>query len=286
MSDLVIGYAILALTAAGLFLATCQFARGWSSRACNWMAVGVVALLFVYIRTLWYDVRLADILPFPNLIVLGNWLPLFAAVMTGLVWRQTPGAPLRRSYTTLLLAGAGSLAAVFPLLGSSPQCGDRWDKLGTCLQTTKFSCSPAAAATLLKRHGIAASEQEMAELCLTRHGTSWQGLYRGLKLKTAGTGWDVEICRSSPADLARNCNSPMILSVGLDGSAPADTEFTREFGWIPGVNHSVVLEGFSSSGCAVIADPSQEMSREHWDQGTLAALTRGNAFRLVRRQGR
>ena len=35
------------------------------------------------------------------------------------------------------------------------------------------------------------TEQEMAELCLTRHGTSWQGLYRGLKLKTAGTGWDV-----------------------------------------------------------------------------------------------
>ena len=33
----------------------------------------------------------------------------------------------------------------------------------------------------------------MAELCLTRRGTSWMGLYRGLKLKTEGTPWKVEM---------------------------------------------------------------------------------------------
>jgi hypothetical protein len=283
MSDLLIGYVILAVAAAGLFVLTCWLARNWSRWARNWAAVGLVALLFVYIRTLWYDARLADLLPYSNLIVLGNWLPLFAAVLMGLVWWQTHGAILRRSYTSLLLVGAGTLAAVYPLLGNVPTCGNRWDQLDTCLQTTKFSCSPAAAATLLKRHGIEASEQEMAELCLTRHGTSWQGLYRGLKLKTVGTQWDVQLCRCSPADLAQYCTSPMILSVGLDGTAPADTEFTREFGWVPGVNHSVILEGFSTSGCAVIADPSQEMSREHWDAETLTALSRGQSFRLVRR---
>jgi len=75
----------------------------------------------------------------------------------------------------------------------------------------------------------------------------------------------------------------MILSVGLDGAAPADSEFTREFGWVPGVNHSVVLEGFSSNHCANIADPAQEMSREQWDAKTLRTLWRGCAFRLVRR---
>jgi hypothetical protein len=125
----------------------------------------------------------------------------------------------------------------------------------------------------------------MAHLCVTRQGTSWQGLYRGLKLKTAGTNWDVQVCHWSPADLEQNYSSPMILSVGLDGAA-SDPEFTREFGWIPGVNHSVILEGFSTTHCAIIADPSQEMSREHWDYETLQTLSRGHAFRLVRRSSR
>ena len=90
------------------------------------------------------------------------------------------------------------LAATWPLLGRTPACSERWDELGTCLQTTDYTCSPACAATLLKKYGIAATEQEMAELCLTRRGTSWQGLYRGLKLKTAGTDWDVAGLPAAP----------------------------------------------------------------------------------------
>ena len=178
---------------------------------------------------------------------------------------------------------AGTLAAVYPLLGATPVCGDHWDKLGTCLQTTRHTCSAACAAMLLKKHGIDASEQEMANLCLTRRGTSWQGLYRGLKLKTAGTHWDVEVCQGPVDVVARNCGGPMILSVGLAAGAPENAEFTREFGWVPGVNHSVVLEGVRSGGVVVIADPSQEMTREHWDRETLTTLWRGTALRLVRR---
>jgi len=201
MSDLIVGYVIIACAAAGLFVLTCWGTRSWTPRHCELAAVAVVVLLIAYIRTLWYDTRLAELLPYPNLIVVGNWLPLFAAVLAGLVWRRTAGAIVRRSHTTVELALAGSLAAVFPLLGSVPDCENHWDKLGTCLQTTRYTCSPAAAATLLRKHGIESTEQEMAELCLTRHGTSWQGLYRGLKLKTAGTPWDVEVCRCSADDL-------------------------------------------------------------------------------------
>jgi hypothetical protein len=74
----------------------------------------------------------------------------------------------RRSYTAALLAGVAGLAAVIPLLGNVPKCGEHWDRLGTCLQTTRYTCSPAAAATLLRKYDIDATEQEMAELCLTR----------------------------------------------------------------------------------------------------------------------
>jgi hypothetical protein len=57
---------------------------------------------------------------------------------------------------------------------------------GACVQSSVYSCAPAAAASLLWHHGIAADEREMAELCLTRPGlggTSECGLMRGLRKK-------------------------------------------------------------------------------------------------------
>jgi hypothetical protein len=282
MVDLVIGLTVLALLAVGLFLLTAGASRRVSPLTCDIAAVLVVAGLFFYIRHLWYDPRLASWLPVSSLIVVGNWLPLFAAVIAGLVWRRTAHLGHRRLFTVAELSMCSALAAAFPLVGSAPRCENQWDKLGTCLQTTDRTCSPACAATLLSRHGIAATEQEMAELCLTRRGTNWQGLYRGLKLKTAGTPWDVEVI-SGPADRLAQLGGPAILSVGLADSASANTDFTREFGWVPGVNHSVVLDGFSTLGYAQIADPAMPMCREQWDEETLRTLWRGHAIRLVPR---
>lgn len=283
MSDLVVGYAAIAAGAVGVFLLTAWSARRLSPRGIDLLTVLLVAFLFLYIQQVWYRPALAGWLPFSNLIVVGNWLPLFSAAIAGLVWRRTADAPARRSLTITALTGCAILAAVFPLLGNVPQCEDRWDRLGTCLQTTHQTCSAACAATLLKRYGIDATEQEMAELCLTRRGTSWQGLYRGLKLKTEGTDWDVQVAECTADDLASMHAGPLILSVGLAADAPANTDFTREFGWVPGVNHSVVLEKYERGDAAVISDPSQEMSREHWDPSTLRTLFRGTVLRLVPR---
>jgi hypothetical protein len=56
---------------------------------------------------------------------------------------------------------------------------------GVCHQTSGYSCSAASAAMLLDRHGIRATEREMAELCVTCNatGTTQSGLMRGLRLK-------------------------------------------------------------------------------------------------------
>jgi predicted double-glycine peptidase len=60
---------------------------------------------------------------------------------------------------------------------------------GVCHQTSGYSCGPASAAMLLHRHGVDATEREMADLCVTRSGgtkmsgTSDSGLMRGLRLK-------------------------------------------------------------------------------------------------------
>lgn len=50
------------------------------------------------------------------------------------------------------------------------------------------------------------------------------------------------------------------------------------------MNHSVILHGFTSFGSAIIADPTQELCREQWDEDTLKILWRGYAIRLVERQ--
>lgn len=284
MSDLALGYVIIAALAAGLFLLTFTASRRLSPAAGSLATAIVVALLFVYIRTLWSDVRLVRWLPVTNLIVVGNWLPLFAAALAGLVWQSTSLSRLRRSLATVGLVGAGAIAACYPLAGSTPTCGDRWDRLGMCVQTTRVTCSPAAAATLLRHYGIATSEQEMARLCLTRHGTSWQGLYRGLKLKTAGTRWEVRLVAMTADELLQPRTTPLLLSVGIGRGADVDREFTREFGWLPGVNHSVVLLGVNGHRSATIADPAFEMCREQWDAGTLRTLWQGYAFELVPRE--
>ncbi len=282
-SDLILGCTIVAALAAGLFLWTVRATCGFPSRTMNLLAILSASALLWYIQNLWYDVRLALWMPVAALVVLGNWLPLFAAVLAGLAWRSASGSRWRQVLLTGAMLATGSFALAYPLLGSAPKCGHKWDKLGTCLQTTKLTCSPACAATLLAQHGIESSEQEMAELCLTRQGTSWQGLYRGLKLKTAGTPWDVQIVCCRPDELPQHATGPMILSVGLEAGERADTDFTREFGWVPGVNHSVIVTGFTRSGVATIADPSIEMSREQWDRPMLATLWRGYAIRLVPR---
>jgi hypothetical protein len=281
--DLAWGFALMGALAAVLFLASAALARRLSRPAVTGLAIFVVGALLLYIRSIWYDVRIAHWLPFSNLIVVGNWLPLLAAVLAGLAWEQARESSWRRFGFTAALGLTAGYALFYPVLGSVPKCEDRWDWMGNCLQTTNFTCSAASAATLLKAHGIQASEQEMADLCLTRRGTSWQGLYRGLKLKTAGTKWDVQVVACSCEELPGLHERPMIISVGLDSSAPGDTDFTREFGWVPGVNHSVILHGFTNFGCAVIADPTQELSREQWDEETLKVLWRGYAIRLVER---
>lgn len=157
----------------------------------------VVAGLLCYVYEFWYDIRVALLVPTSNLIVVGNWLPMFAGLLAAVVWNSTPIGVVRRSLCLFGLAAAAGYALVHPLLGEAPHCGNQWDHEGHCRQTTSRTCSPAAAATLLARYGIPATEQEMAELCLTRQGTSWQGLYRGLKLKTAASDFNVQVVQGN-----------------------------------------------------------------------------------------
>jgi len=108
------------------------------------------------------------------------------------------------------------------------------------------------------------------------------GLYRGLKLKTKGTKWDVELVRCSADEVHKYADVPMIADVGLEANAPIDAAFRNEFGWAPGIRHSVVLLLSGNHRLSVI-DPSPQIGREEWSDEGLQLLWRGHGLRLVSR---
>ena len=282
MADLYWAVVLMAALAGAAFWLSFQGTRSAPRWVCDALAAATILGVIVYARYVWQSPRLATFLPYSCLIVLGNWFLPAMGFLAGLVWRRVPGGLARKSVSFAALAITGSYATLSPLLGVAPSCGNRWEH-GVCLQTTQKTCTAACAATLLAAHEIPATEKEMAGLCLTREGTTWQGLYRGLKLKTAGTRWDVQVVQCDAAELPQLAGGPMILSVGLERDSRVDAGYQTEWGWTPGMWHSVVLRGFDRSGRAEIADPTPDSTFERWEPDTLRVLWRGTALRLVER---
>lgn len=280
MGDLFLGLLILVVVSTATFGFGRAIGRRVSPRVANRLSFLAVATTVGYIGFVWDQTLLVRWLPFSNLIVIGNWFPIEASFLGGLAWTQSLIPIWRRGLTVAALHLAAAFVVLSPLLGTAPCCGDAWSE-GVCLQTTRSTCSAASAATLLKMHGIHATEQEMAELCLTRRGTNWMGLYRGLKKKTAGTDWDVEVFTGS-ADELQLLGSPAILSVGLARVDQADLFFQTELGWRLGMRHSVVLLKFVTD-LVEIGEPTPDAGRERWTINDLHELYLGQGMRLVRR---
>ncbi len=221
-------------------------------------------------------------LPLSNAIILGNALPLAAAVLCGVLvgrptiprWRSAPLA-------AFLLAGTW-WSVLINFLPSPVASEDRWTAEGVCLQTSEASCSAAAAATLLRHHGIVTAEAEMMRLCLTRSsGTPSLGMYRGLKLKTQGTEWRVQIVRGTARQLLDQLNSPVLLRMRL----PREPSWVgRLLGWtglLPDPGHAVVLFEATDDGRLWVADPST--GKHRWRAEDFLPRWRGEGVRLVRR---
>jgi len=282
MNDLWLAAAVMAAVTFALFFAGLALGRRLSPRAGAALAFGVCAFIVGFTFHLSDKIVLARLLPFSSVIVLGDWLPPAVALLAGLAWRRMPGGPWRKAVLVVPLVAICGLRSYGRLFGDVPPLGQaRW-KAGVCRQTSQASCSPAAAATLLAARGIDATEAEMAALCLTRDaGTSMLGLYRGLKLKTRGTRWDVEAFRGDIESLRRE-PGPVILSVRLDPGPGVDARYQQLWGWAPGVNHTVVFFGFAGDGKTDVGDPA--IGREHWREEDVRVLWHGEGIRLVSRE--
>lgn len=223
----------------------------------------------------------ARIVPVSACIVYTNLAPVFSGLGAGWGWRL-PHTPAWRRAGLAAILGISSLAAVFwPLLlialRPPPVGHDVW-KEGVALQTSWATCSPAAAATLLNAEGIEVSEREMIPLCLTdRSGTSTLGLYRGIKLVADRNGREVEIVAPDLATLLEDDDWPVLLAVQLPYGVD-DRRYADEWGWIPGMGHSVVVLGSVPGGGVIVGDPS--VGLERWSAADLEVLWHGNGVRV------
>jgi len=285
MKDLYIGLAIMFCVSLVVLLCTVKWTRPMKTRAVTLTGVLAATLMLAYLRFAWKTALLVTLLPFSSIVILSNWFPPAAAFLAGITWTHGYGTRKRRVLFGLTLYAIALYSSVVPLLGHPPDCRNRWQMrpefpYPMARQTSGYSCTAAAAATLLRMNGIPAEESEMAQLCLTRMGTTWQGLYRGLKLKTAGLPFRIEVIECPLQDLGNHLAAPAIISVGIDASLPYSPEYVETKGWQPGMRHSVVLLGFQpNSDRAVVADPS--VGFEQWTPRDMQTLWRGRAVCLV-----
>ncbi len=280
MTDLYAGSAILAVVSQFILLATIWLTRNITKREATAVGVVVALLIICYLRFIWKSSVLAEYLPYSSIVVLSNWFPPAAAFLAGITWTHGYGSKLRRVLFGGILFATSCWSVASPILGKPPVCKNVWDTDWVCRQTSRYTCTPASAAMLLSWYKIPAEESEMAELCLTRKGTTWQGLFRGLTIKTLGKPFRVRVVECEWDELSDKLTGPSILSVGIDPSKPFPEIYTKHWGWMPGVRHSVMLRDILPDGRLAIADPA--VGVEYWNNVDLKTLFRGRFITLER----
>ncbi len=281
MADLVRGLLILAGVSLVIFITSAQIARRVSSRVSTMMAAVACIFMVVFSLTVHGKLVIAQWLPLSNAIILGNLLPPGAALLTGVLSgrRSIPG--WRRWLLIVCLTTGCWWSVLINFLPGPQGSDDVWTSEGVCLQSSAASCSPAAAATLLRHHGIHATEAEMMRLCLTRHGgTPSLGLYRGLKLKTRGTGWRVQVVRGTGQQLCEDLSTPVLLRMRLPSDPSPMHQLASWTGFVPDQGHAAVLYAVTEDGRRLrVGDPSAGI--HHWLADDFLARWRGEGLRLV-----
>ena len=223
----------------------------------------------------------AKVFPTSAAIIYSNLAAIFAALAAGWAWRL-PETPLwRRAGLSSVLGVAALIAICWPLysivLRPPPEGKSDWAQ-GVAMQSSWATCSPAAAATFLTAEGIPVDEREMVPLCLTdRSGTSTLGLYRGIKVVADRHERSVEIVDRDLAKLLEDDDWPVLMAVRLPFGVD-DPRYANEWGWIPGMGHSVVALGRGPGGTVIVGDPS--VGLEAWTVDDLQILWHGVGMRL------
>jgi predicted double-glycine peptidase len=283
MADIWLGLAFVTVAFLLIAVLTDRYAKGASTQTRTLVALTSVLVGCSYILFAQNDVRIAEMLPFSNLIVVGNGCAYLAAILIGLVASDGRLSTVRRLFAEVTLTTGAAIATVHPVVGAIPDCSDlRVD--GICAQSTDHTCAAACAVTLLESVGINTTEQEMAIHCFSDQGTTWSGLYRGLALKVRDSDYRVKTFVADLDGLRElDCRTrPIILTVGLTREQVENyPEFAKRNGWVTVKSHTVLLYGFVKDDLVLIGDPS--VGRELWTVQQLRFLWQGSGQMLVRR---
>ncbi len=280
MGDIAAGLLIIVSMSLVCFFVGISVQRRCRQLAVNLVGLGIVLMIVLYAVMLHGRLVMARILPVSNVIVFGNVIPLAAAALAGIVVARRSIPLWRRAAVGAILTALAWYTVLCHFAGPRPAVGaPRYDR-GVCVQTSRASCSACCAASLLREHAIPASEQEMVELCLTgEYGTPVLGLYRGLKLKTRGTRWHVEVFSSSLRELREANSWPVILLVRLQMPPEGGATWLPFAAWPSGGHHTVVVYGVTDRGEAILADPAEGKTR--WPLARLERMWYGEGLRLV-----
>ncbi|MHC4251329.1 MAG: cysteine peptidase family C39 domain-containing protein [Planctomycetota bacterium] len=270
-ADLWIAALVMLLASAALGAGAWAVAWSWSERRLKAWAVGLTVVLVVS-GPLLSDSTLIASLPVASIVIWANPIPLFVGALVGIILR-TRTARWRRALASVAIGGVAIWSLVSPVLARPPRCGDGWNG-DVCLQMQASTCAPAAAVTLLAQHGIRTTEREMADLCLTSEdGTVLYGLCRGLRIKTRGTPLCMRLT-SGDADDLRAARLPALVHVTLTREMDErDPRYARDWGWIVGVTHTVIVFGFvEENGIDLVEVGDPAIGRERWEARSLADL--------------
>ena len=281
MADLVVGFLIISIVS----LLACILGAVAIQRVKGLLRTLLVAAVVVFVLAFAIKLQgrliVAEWLPFSNVIFTGNLTMVGAACLAGIVfgWPSLPS--WRRTLFAAGMWAVGLTALLHQMPRNPPKPGDEWND-EVCMQSNQASCSACAAATLLMHYDIPADEGEMMKLCLTgAKGTPSLGLYRGLKLKAAGTPYEPEAFHMDIESLLDSTEVPAILLVMLELGADVDPRYEQQWGWTPGLGHAVVYYGRAGTDRIMIGDPS--VGREQWSLDDLRVLWQGEGLRLRRR---
>jgi hypothetical protein len=281
MWDMFLGGLLVLAVSIAAFAAGLGIARHASGTITNGLAALALLSVFWFAVGIHGTLALARLFPFANVMVVGNWIPVGAALLAGLLLGRGRATFGQTAFAAVLLSLAWY--TVFGPLGKTRLAAtDNWSVDGVCLQTIPSSCSACSAAMLLRTVGIRSSEAEMIELCLTSSGgTPTLGLYRGLKLKTKGTPWDVQVVHSSLDEVRRRGSGPVLLLVNIPQDLTLGLRSASGRGQARSPGHAVVFYGFTASGSAIVGDPAS--GRRTWTAQRLKESWRGEGLRLVNR---
>lgn len=276
----------------GIMISLCGLAASAGAslqkRAGRVTIVGVEFLVCVataaYLHWLWDRPVLSRLLPFSGTIILGNWLPIVGSLFLGVCLKTQRIARVRRVVLATAMVSISGYSLARPMLGEAPACLPSKPQRTLDFQTTNQTCSAACAASLLRLHGVSADEEELAKMCLTRRGTHWLGVFRGLKLKTANTKWDVVAEEVDVEELFTRQTNLGILAMSFQ-SQGADNRPDPEWGFESSVGHTVLILQSRSALSLDVFDPSPDYGFETWDKDVLASVRHSILIRLVPRDG-